>query len=98
MTQVTTSKPAQTWQEVVAKKRLQRQEAIAAVVLRALTDVNGSNEAITAIPDAEALVEKISRGEVSSEAVIKAYIKKCVLSLVCCHSQTSFLGHEVLKY
>ncbi|KAL3301879.1 acetamidase [Colletotrichum asianum] len=78
MMQVTTSKPAQTWQEVVAKKQLQRQEAIAAAVLKASTNVNGSSEAITAIPDAEALVEKISRGEVSSEAVIKAYIKKAI--------------------
>ncbi|KAJ0386392.1 hypothetical protein COL922a_004440 [Colletotrichum nupharicola] len=75
MTQVTTSKPAQTWQEVVAKKRLQRQEAIATAVLRVSTDTSGSNEGITAIPDAEALVERVSRGEVSSEAVVKAYIK-----------------------
>ncbi|KAI8260070.1 hypothetical protein K4K58_002148 [Colletotrichum sp. SAR11_239] len=66
MTQVTTSKPALNWQEVVAKKRLQRQEAIAAAVLKVSTDTSGSNEGITAIPDAEALVERISRGETNS--------------------------------
>ncbi|KAF4823527.1 Acetamidase [Colletotrichum tropicale] len=97
MTQVTTSQPAQTWQEVVAKKRLQRQEAIAAVVLRASTDVNGSNGAITAIPDAEALVEKISRGEVSSEAVIKAYIKKAVETHEKTNSLTEILFEEALE-
>lgn len=81
MTQISTSKPALNWQEVVAKKRLQRQEAIAAAVLRATTDTDSSNEGITAVPDAEVLVEKISRGEVSSEGVVKAYIQKCVSSL-----------------
>ncbi|KAH0429879.1 amidase [Colletotrichum camelliae] len=66
MTQVTISKPAQSWQEVVAKKRLQRQEAIAAAVLKTSTEVSSNNEDITAISDAEALVDKISRGETNS--------------------------------
>ncbi|KAF5523509.1 Acetamidase [Colletotrichum aenigma] len=97
MTQVTTSKPALNWQEVVAKKRLQRQEAIAAAVPKVSTDVNGSNEYINVIPDAEALVAKISEGDVTSEAVVKAYIRKAVETHEKTNSLTEVLFEEALE-
>ncbi|KAF9877017.1 amidase [Colletotrichum karsti] len=78
MTQVTIPKPGQTWQDVAAKKKLIQAEAIAAAVLQTANNSNASSGIIgniTAIPDAEALVSKISSGEVTSEVVIKAYIQ-----------------------
>lgn len=77
MTVITTTPTAQTWQEVVAKKRLVQAEAIAAFIASECGNrTNDDNGAITSEPDAAALVSKISRGEVTSEAVVKAYIKK----------------------
>lgn len=81
MTLITTPQPTLTWQDVAAKKRLVQAEAIAAFTASDCNNSDGIDEsslgAITNEPDAAALVSKISRGEVTSEAVVKAYIRRC---------------------
>ncbi|KAL2882261.1 hypothetical protein SGCOL_002530 [Colletotrichum sp. CLE4] len=73
MTQITAPKPVQAWQDVVTKKRQLRAEAISASI-GSLT--GGSKEfEITSISEASKLASKISLGEVTSEDVIKAYIR-----------------------
>ncbi|KAK1539010.1 amidase [Colletotrichum costaricense] len=74
MTQITIPDPAQVWQGVVSKKRQLRAEAISA-------SIGGSTNSpkeleITAIAEASQLVSEISRGELTSEDIVKAYIRK----------------------
>lgn len=73
------------WKAIVAEKRLQQSEAIAAAETQAPLKgsspehaVNGQNgfHSITDISDAATLTGKIARGEVTSEAVTSAYIAR----------------------
>ncbi|OHF01816.1 amidase [Colletotrichum orchidophilum] len=73
MTQITLPKPAHVWQDVVAKKRRLRAEAISASADH-LAGTSKDTE-ITSIADASELVSKVSRGDVTSEEVIRAYVR-----------------------
>lgn len=76
MTQITIHEPAQAWQDVVSKKRQLQAEAISASIGGS---TGGPKELeITTIAEASQLVSKISRGEVTSEDIVKAYIRKYV--------------------
>ncbi|KAJ3946847.1 uncharacterized protein N0V96_003223 [Colletotrichum fioriniae] len=73
MTQITIHEPAQAWQDVVSKKRQLQAEAISASIGGS---TGGPKELeITTIAEASQLVSKISRGEVTSEDIVKAYIR-----------------------
>ncbi|KAF6787897.1 amidase [Colletotrichum sojae] len=93
MTLITTTQPAQTWQEVVAKKRLAQAEAIAVFIASESGETTDDSGAVTSEPDAAALVFKISRGEVTSGAVVKAYIKKAIAT----HKETNCFTEVVFE-
>lgn len=65
---------SETWRDLVARKRQLQTEEIAAFASK--EEDGGNINEITHVADAADLVSMISRGDVTSVAVVKAYIKK----------------------
>lgn len=65
------------WQDAAARKQQQQREAIAAAkALLKISEESLEAEKITCIGDTATLASKIARGELSSEAVVGAYIER----------------------
>ncbi|WDK12709.1 amidase [Colletotrichum graminicola] len=91
--ELATTKPTQGWQDVVTKKRQVRAEAIAA---QAQEGKDARFADITSIGDAAGLSLMISRGEVSWENVVKAYIQRAIEAHEKSNSLTEILFEDAL--
>ncbi|KZL87493.1 hypothetical protein CI238_01401 [Colletotrichum incanum] len=73
MTKLTSTKPAQNWQDVAAKKRQIRMEALASHAEEKASSPKAFD--IASVADAKDLLSMISRGDISSVDVVKVYIQ-----------------------
>ena len=76
--------PAKSWEEIVARKRAIRDAEIRKYLPSKWENgqppwPNKEERAITDIAELGQLQEKIRSGELTAEAVIKAYIRRCVI-------------------
>ncbi|KAK2010964.1 amidase [Colletotrichum eremochloae] len=94
MTQLTTTKPTQGWQDVAAKKRQIRAEAIAAQAQEGEKDAKVVD---ILIDDAAGLSSMISRGEISCENVAKAYIQRAIKAHEKTNCLTEILFEDALR-
>ncbi|KAM6537833.1 hypothetical protein FALCPG4_003736 [Fusarium falciforme] len=94
------------WKTIVAEKRLQQSEAIAAAETQVPLKgpnlehaANGQNgfHSITDISDAATLTGKIARGEVTSEVVTRAYIARAIEAHKMTNCLTEVLFQEALE-
>ncbi|KAK2029137.1 amidase [Colletotrichum zoysiae] len=91
----TNTKPTQGWQDVAAKKRQIRAEAIAAETQEGEKDAEATD--ITRIGNAAGLSLMISRGEISCENVIKAYIHRAIKAHEKANCLTEVLFEDALR-
>ncbi|KAK1998851.1 amidase [Colletotrichum falcatum] len=95
MTEPATAKTSEGWQDVAAKKRRIRAEAVAAQAQEGAEDAKVVD--MTSNGDAAGLSSMISRGEVSCENVVEAYIQRAIKAHEKTNCLTEILFEDALR-